>query len=158
MCRRSRTAAPPASATSPASEFEDCLKNELPGGNSQVKRSKLITTGIALCGALLIPAFGMTAQPAAGAPPGAGPTARPPGAPGATQRPMVSCQRGGLQHAVRLYLEGQAKGDYSALPLATGLGYWEDMKPADIATGFLTKKLVIDKHLSLYDDQSCQTY
>src|SRR5690606_31994425 len=107
---------------------------------------------------LLIPAFGMAAQPAAGAPPGAGPAARPPGAPGATQRPMVSCQRGGLQHAVRLYLEGQAKGDYSALPLATGLGYWEDMKPADIATGFLTKKLVIDKHLSLYDDQSCQTY
>ncbi len=71
---------------------------------------------------------------------------------------MVSCQRGGLQHAVGLYLEGQAKGDFSALPLATGLGYWENMKAADIKTGFLTKKLVIDKSLSLYDDQSCQTY
>jgi hypothetical protein len=71
---------------------------------------------------------------------------------------MVSCQRGGLQHAVRLYLEAQAKGDISALPLATGLGYQEDMKPADVKTGFLTKKLVIDKSLSLYDDKSCQTY
>jgi hypothetical protein len=32
------------------------------------------------------------------------------------------------------------------------------MKAADVKTGFLTKKLVIDKSLSLYDDQSCQTY
>src|SRR5690606_6959738 len=79
-------------------------------------------------------------------------------APQATQRPMVSCQRGGLQHAVRLYLEAQAKGDTSGLPLATGLGYSENMKPADIATGFLSKPLVIDKHLSLYDDKSCSTF
>ncbi|MEJ0098831.1 MAG: hypothetical protein WDO12_03450 [Pseudomonadota bacterium] len=71
---------------------------------------------------------------------------------------MVSCQRGGLQFAVQLYLAAQAKGDLSALPLANGLGYWEDMKPADVKTGFLTKKLVVDKSLSLYDDQSCQTY
>jgi len=71
---------------------------------------------------------------------------------------MVSCQRGGLQHAVGLYLAAQASGDISALPLATGLGYQEDMKAADVKTGFLTKKKVIDKSLSLYDDQSCQTY
>jgi hypothetical protein len=71
---------------------------------------------------------------------------------------MVSCQRGGLQHAVGLYLAAQATGDISGLPLANGLGYQEDMKPADVNTGFLTKKKVIDKSLSLYDDQSCQTY
>jgi hypothetical protein len=32
------------------------------------------------------------------------------------------------------------------------------MKAADVKTGFLTRKKVIDKSLSLYDDQSCQTY
>lgn len=122
-----------------------------------MKRSNLISTSLALCGALLAPlALGGQAPAVPGNTPSA--TARPPGTPGATQRPMVSCQRGGLQHAVRLYLEAQAKGDISALPLATGLGYWENMKPADVKTGYLTKKLVIDKSLSIYDDQSCQTF
>jgi hypothetical protein len=124
-----------------------------------------MNAGLALCAVLLMPvsahaaAPGPGAGPRAGGPGGAAPTVvRPPGVPGATQRPMVSCQRGGLQHAVGLYLAAQASGDFSALPLATGLGYWENMKPADINTGFLKKKLVIDKSLSLYDDQSCQTY
>ena len=71
---------------------------------------------------------------------------------------MVSCQRGGLQHAVKLYLEGQAKGDFSALPVATGLGYWENMKAADIKTGFLTKKLNINRSFALFDQETCQTY
>jgi hypothetical protein len=134
-----------------------------------VKRNLFSTARLALCAALLVPVLGNAAAPPgpgpapAAAPRGgaapAGPAAvRPPGAPGATQRPMVSCQRGGLQHAVGLYLAAQGSGDFSALPLATGLGYWENMKAADIKTGFLTKKLVIDKSLSLYDDQSCQTY
>jgi len=123
-----------------------------------MKRSSSVYACLALCGALLAPAFSQAAQAPTPAAPPAGSTARPPGTPGATQRPMVSCQRGGLQHAVRLYLAAQAKGDISELPLATGLGYWEDMKPADVKTGFLTKKLVVDKSLSLYDDQSCQTY
>jgi hypothetical protein len=121
-----------------------------------VKRSNIISTGIALCGAMLVPALAIAGQA-----PAAGPAPQPANnqpAIQATQRPMVSCQRGGLQHAVKLYLEGQAKGDMSALPLATGLGYSENLKPADIKTGFLTKKLVIDKHMSLYDDKSCQTF
>ncbi len=124
-----------------------------------MKRSKLTMACIALCGAMLAIAQGIAGQ--AQAPRGGGQAAqgqRGAGAPGAAQRPMVSCQRGGLQFAVRQYLAAQAKGDISELPLATGLGYWEDMKAADVKTGFLTKKLVVDKSLSLYDDQSCQTY
>jgi hypothetical protein len=108
----------------------------------------------ALLGAMLVPALALAGQAPAGPP--------APGAPGpgvqATQRPMVSCQRGGLQHAVRLYLEAQAKGDISNLPMANGAGYQENLKPADIKTGFLTKPLKIDKSLSLYDDRSCQTF
>jgi hypothetical protein len=126
-----------------------------------VKTKSFVTACVALCGALLLPVFAQAAAPAprAGGPPAAGPPAvRPPGVPGATQKPMVSCQRGGLQHAVGLYLAAQAAGDISGLPLATGLGYFEDMKAADVKTGFLTKKKVIARSVSLYDDQSCQTY
>ncbi len=127
-----------------------------------MKRTNLMNAGLALCVALLVPVFAQAQAPAprAGGPPAAaGPAAvRPPGAPGATQKPMVSCQRGGLQHAVGLYLAAQASGDISALPLATGLGYFEDMKAADVKTGFLTRKKVIARSQSLYDDQSCQTY
>jgi hypothetical protein len=121
---------------------------------------------VAICVAMLIPSLHQAAQaqtPGPGAPKtGPGAPAAKPGAPGpgvqATQQPMVSCQRGGLQHAVRLYLAAQAKGDISVLPLANGFNYQENMKHADIKTGFLTKPLVIDKHLSLYDDASCQTF
>src|SRR5688500_17813884 len=118
-----------------------------------VKRSNFFT-GLALCSAMLVPLAATAGQAAAPAAPPANNQA----AIQATLRPMVYCQRGGLQHAVKLYLEGQAKGDMSALPLATGLGYTENLKPTDIKTGFLTKKLVIDKHMSLYDDKSCQTF
>jgi hypothetical protein len=71
---------------------------------------------------------------------------------------MVSCSRIGLQYAAQQYLAGQATGDYSALPLAAGLGYWEQFKPVDIKTGFLTKKLNINRSFALFDEQSCQTY
>jgi hypothetical protein len=71
---------------------------------------------------------------------------------------MVSCTRGGLQFTINQYLAAQAKGDASALPLATGLGYWEQMKPADIKTGFLTKALQISRTMSIIDQDSCQTY
>jgi hypothetical protein len=71
---------------------------------------------------------------------------------------MVGCTRIGLQYAAQQYLAGQAKGDYSALPLATGLGYSEQMKPADIKTGFLTRKLNINRSFALFDQDTCNTY
>jgi hypothetical protein len=108
---------------------------------------------VALCAAMLIPALGPAQAPKAKAKPG-----DPPPGVQATQVPMVSCQRGGLQHAVRFYLAAQAKGDISILPLANGLGYQENMKPAAIKTGFITKPIIIDKSMSLYDDASCQTF
>lgn len=112
-----------------------------------VKRQAFVKSVVALCSALLVPALASAAQAPAGQQ-----------GPAATQRPMVSCARGGLQHAVNLYLAAQAKGDISALPLATGLGYQENMKPGDIKTGFLSKPLTIDKSMSLLDVDSCQTF
>ncbi len=85
----------------------------------------------ALCGALLTPALSQAA---------------------------VSCTRAGLQEAVNLYVAAQTKGDSTGLPLAKGLGYWENNAPADVSTGFLTKALKIDHQRSLLDTDSCQTF
>jgi hypothetical protein len=135
-----------------------------------VNRTTLASSFVALCGAALISATAFAAAPAGppagapGAPPGVGggPAARPGTAiplSGATQKPMVSCSRIGLQYAAQQYLAGQAKGDYSALPLpASGPGYWEQMKAADIKTGFLTKKLNINRTFALFDVDTCQAY
>lgn len=71
---------------------------------------------------------------------------------------QVSCARGGLQDAVDLYIDAQSKGDTSALPLAAGLGYWENMERIDIADGMIMKPLEIDNHLSLFDTDTCQTF
>jgi hypothetical protein len=69
----------------------------------------------------------------------------------------ISCGRTGLQQAVDLYTAAQTKGDLSGLPLAKGVGYWENMAPADIQQGFLTKPLKIDHQRSFLDTDTCQT-
>lgn len=70
----------------------------------------------------------------------------------------ISCSRAGLQQAVDLYLTAQAKGNISALPLASGLGYWENATPADIHTGLITKAMHIDHHRSIFDTDTCQSF
>ncbi len=70
----------------------------------------------------------------------------------------VSCTRGGLQQAVDLYVAAQSKGDLSGLPLAKGVGYWENIAPADIQKGFLKKPLKIDFHRSFFDTETCQSF
>jgi hypothetical protein len=69
----------------------------------------------------------------------------------------ISCGRTGLQQAVDLYIAAQTKGDLSGLPLAKGVGYWENMAPADIQQGFLTKPMKIDHQRSFLDTDTCQT-
>jgi hypothetical protein len=75
---------------------------------------------------------------------------------GAAQQ--VSCVRGGLQRAVNLYIEAQTKGDPSGLPLANGLGYYENMERIDPAQGLIGQALKIDHHRSLLDEATCQTF
>jgi hypothetical protein len=79
-------------------------------------------------------------------------------APGVGAAQQISCVRGGLQRAVNLYIEAQTKGDTSALPLATGLGYVENMTPIAIAEGLINTPMKIDHHRSLLDDSTCQTF
>jgi hypothetical protein len=70
----------------------------------------------------------------------------------------VSCSRAGLKEAVDLYITAQTKGDTSGLPLPKGVGYWENVAPADIKTGFINKPVKIDHQRSFFDTSSCQTF
>jgi hypothetical protein len=71
---------------------------------------------------------------------------------------QISCSREGLQSAVDLYITAQTNGDTSGLPLATGLGYMENVAPADINNGLIKTPMKIDFHRSLLDTASCQTF
>ncbi len=71
---------------------------------------------------------------------------------------QISCSREGLQRAVDLYIAAQTKGDTSGLPLATGLGYMENVAPANIDKGLIKTPMKIDHHRSLLDTATCQTF
>ena len=76
--------------------------------------NRIALTSIALSAALLVPAVGAA---------------------------QISCARGGLQRAVDLYIAAQTKGDTSDLPLANGLGYWENMERIDPKNGLINTPL-----------------
>src|ERR1700728_4076737 len=71
---------------------------------------------------------------------------------------QVACTRDGLQAATNLYVDAQTKGDPSALPLAMGLAYIENMQVVDIKTGVIQKPLKMDFHRTLIDPATCQTF
>jgi len=71
---------------------------------------------------------------------------------------QISCSREGLQSAVDLYIAAQTKGDVSGLPLAKGLGYMENVAPANIDNGLIKTPMKIDFHRSLLDTATCQTF
>jgi hypothetical protein len=76
----------------------------------------------------------------------------------ATGFAQISCTRGGLQRAVDSYLDAQTKGDTSGLPLAKGLGYYENAVAVDIDMGLIHKAMKIDHHRSLLDTSTCQAF
>jgi hypothetical protein len=69
----------------------------------------------------------------------------------------LSCTRGGLQQAVDLYIAAQTKGDVSGMPLAKGVGYWENAAPADMQKGLITKPMKVDHQRSFLDTATCQS-
>ena len=70
---------------------------------------------------------------------------------------QVSCTRQGLQKAIDLYIAAQTAGDTTGLPMATGMGYMENVAPFNIANGLIKTPMKIDFHRSLIDTASCQT-
>lgn len=101
-----------------------------------MNRSILFNACLALCAYLLLPAPAQAQQSSL----------------------SLSCTRGGLQRAADLYIEAQKKGDLSGLPLAKGVGYWENIAPADITKGIVTKAMKIDHTRSFLDTDTCQTF
>lgn len=70
----------------------------------------------------------------------------------------VSCTRGGLQNAIDLYIEAQTSGDISNLPIPNGAGYWENEERIALEEGLINTAMEIDHHMSLLDEDSCQTF
>lgn len=71
---------------------------------------------------------------------------------------QVSCTRGGLQRAVNLYIEAQAEGDVSGLPLASSTGYWENNTLMNIDEGLINTAMTINHHRSIFDEETCQSF
>jgi hypothetical protein len=71
---------------------------------------------------------------------------------------QISCTREGLKAATEIYIAAQTKGDTAGLPLAMGLGYVENFKPMAINEGLIKKAMKIDRHSSLLDTSTCQTF
>jgi len=92
---------------------------------------RIVLMSVVLAGALLVPTAGFA---------------------------QVSCTREGLQRAVDLYIAAQTKGDISGMPLATGLGYVENVERVDINNGLIKTPMKIDHHRSLIDPTTCQTF
>jgi hypothetical protein len=61
----------------------------------------------------------------------------------ATGFAQVSCSRDGLQRAVDLYIAAQTKGDICGMPLATGLGYVENVERVDINNGLIETPMLV---------------
>ncbi len=78
-------------------------------------------------------------------------------APGASFA-QIACTRDGIAEATNLYIAAQTKGDPSALPLAKGLAYIENMQVVDIKSGVIQKPMKIDFHRTLIDPAECQSF
>ena len=83
------------------------------------------------------------------------PPATPANNPVATQ---INCSRTGLLNAAKAYVEAQKAGNTDALPLANGLGYYENNTAVDIATGIIKKPMKVDYDFSIADTATCQTF
>lgn len=68
------------------------------------------------------------------------------------------CTRAELQGAADAYVAAQTAGSPDRMPLASTVRYTEQMAPADLKTGALSKPQKIDFHRSLLDPQNCQSF
>jgi len=69
-----------------------------------------------------------------------------------------ACTKDELKRAAEIYVNAQAKGDRSILPLAEGYGYMENIANADITKGIINKAMKIDHQFTMYDMGTCQTF
>jgi hypothetical protein len=79
------------------------------------------------------------------------------GAAFATQA-RAECSREMLRELAQTYVEAQATGKPTLLPLAADAYYGENDLPVDIAEGVLTQALTVDFTRSFYDTTQCATF
>ncbi len=68
------------------------------------------------------------------------------------------CSENDLNNAADRYLEAQAIGDPSPMPLGTWVTYNEQMDLGTLSTGVISKKLKVDFSRRLIDTTACQVY
>ncbi|HTR00231.1 MAG TPA: hypothetical protein VMH83_09585 [Candidatus Acidoferrum sp.] len=108
-----------------------------------MKRTTLL--GLALAGALLAPVLTVAQQ-------------QPPAVTNDPVATQINCSRVGLQNAAKAYVAAQTKGSTAGLPLANGLGYYENNAPVDIKQGIIMKPLKVDNEFTIADTSTCQTF
>lgn len=69
----------------------------------------------------------------------------------------AACDLAVLQNISSAYLTTATTGK-NALPLADSVTYTENLKPATIATGMLTKAIKLSHNRTLHDTTQCATY
>ncbi|MGC1269167.1 MAG: hypothetical protein WA842_01065 [Croceibacterium sp.] len=91
-------------------------------------------------------------------------TATPALAQGAPANPFAplpdrpTCTRSELKAATAAYVEGQKKGDLSALPLAANARYLENMVTVERGAGMWNTALPVANAMSFHDDKRCKTF
>ena len=69
----------------------------------------------------------------------------------------AACDAALLQNISSAYLTTATNGK-NALPMAASVTYTENLKPATISTGMLTKAIKLSHNRTLYDTTQCATY
>jgi len=69
-----------------------------------------------------------------------------------------SCTREELKALSAAYVEGQARGDLSALPLLANTHFLENMQTTERAAGLWNTPMKVAHSLSVHDDQRCKTF
>lgn len=69
----------------------------------------------------------------------------------------AACSAALLQNITSAYLTTATTGK-NVLPLAASVNYTENLKPAALATGMLTKAIKLSHNRTLYDTTQCATY
>lgn len=77
---------------------------------------------------------------------------------GLASRASAACTRATLQATVDAYLEAQAAGQLSKLPLAANVSYLENDVTMDVAAGVLSKAMTIDTNITILDTTECAAF
>jgi hypothetical protein len=71
---------------------------------------------------------------------------------------FAPCSKADLEAATNGYLQAQAEGDLTKIPMTLWVQYFEQMNEGSMSTGLISKPEKIDFHRTLFDTKSCSTF